>query len=209
MGLNPAPQRIGAIFGDYVNNLESALDHLIYQLALASGTEDPSSGNYFPFLSIDDQARWDQIKRNKLGGIRDEWAERLKDSQPLPWGARAQFHPLVVLHAANKQNKHHIITPTLPGTLEWEPEFQLNRNALPGEGAMHDPTVVPPPGGWPLDHESIIGRARAVSPRGDLRIVALVPKEYAVNVGVGFQLGIPMEAEKAFPDLISYVRGRR
>ena len=201
--LEAPPLRLGAIFGDFVNNLESALDILISDLVRASGGK-PSSGNYFPVVTILD--RWDRARSDKLKGVPDAWADKIKAVQPFHDGPLAYRHPLSVLHCANKINKHTVLIPTVVSSFEWEPTFELNRNAEVSDQVAHDlGGALPPPVGSVFIDGQIWVRVRAISPRNDLRVTGIRGGVPAV-LGVGFDLGIEMDGSP-FPDLLAFVVG--
>ncbi len=199
--LEPPPLQLGTIFGDFVSNLESALDLLVYQLVIASD-KTPSTGNYFPVVT--NERRWESARRDKLKGVGTGLADRLKPTQPFGEDPRATNHPLVVLHTANKINKHHVISPIVVSEFTITPQYELNRSPMPGERVIDDPGVVPPPIGSKLQDDQLVGRLKAVSPRGDLRITRMVSVESG-SMGVAFDLPIKIVGEA--PNLIEYVVG--
>src|SRR6266536_1409247 len=161
----PLPLRTGSIFADFVNNLESALDVLVSQLVVGSGNT-PSSGNYFPVVT--DPARWEQARRDKLKGVKDDWAAVIRDVQPLNDEPKAYKHSLVVLHSANKTNRHKVLMPEVIRNTEWEPTLRLNRDARGGEHAVSE---LDPLGTGPtLRNGDVLVRVRVVSATGDLEI---------------------------------------
>jgi hypothetical protein len=194
------PIMLGTIFGDFVSNLESALDLLIFQLVLASGNT-PSSGNYFPVTTS--ERRWEQILTDKLRGVRSDLAARIKDVMPFGEDPKATGHPLLHLHTANKINKHHVITPFVVSDYAITPKYAFNREAVPGDKVIADPHVVPPSVGSKLVDDQLLGRLRAVSPRDDLRITGIIGMEPG-SLGVAFEIPIKFAEE---PNLIEFVAG--
>jgi hypothetical protein len=197
------PLRVGAIFADYANNLESALDLLVSQLVLSSNNK-VSTGNYFPVVS--DPARWDRARNDKLKGVRDDWAATIRDSQPLADEPTAYKHPLVVLHSANNTNKHTVLMPAVVADMQWEPTFQLNRDARSGEYAMSE---LDPFGTGPrLRNGDVLVRVRALSDAGDLEITGLVGGGMPGGVGIGWDdFPVDFKPGDDFPDLLGYVVG--
>ena len=194
------PLRLGAIFGDFVYNLESALDLLVAQLVIASGNV-PSTGNYIPVVT--DELKWPRVLTDKLKGVRSDLADRLKRHQPFTESDHPERHRLCVLHSANRINKHTLITPTTISQFEVEPTYLLNRKAEPGDHVVQG--LVPPPVGAVVVNDQVIMSRRAVSPRGDLRITGLAPIPIPATIGVGFDL--PIKVPGRFPNLIEFVIG--
>jgi len=196
----PFPDRISAVFADMIQNLESALDLLVTQLVIAND-KPPSSGNYMPIATSED--RWKALRPDKLKGVSDEHAEIIKRHQPITWeedGASLDTHPLVVIHEANRINKHTLLTPIVIASGEFEPEYQLNRDAREtGEFAISENS--PYGVGAQIEHGHVIGRSRVVSADGDLKIVGVTnPDNIQGRIGFGFP-GI----EPSDTDLIRYV----
>jgi hypothetical protein len=172
---------------------------LIYQLVLVSGNT-PHSGNYFPVVSLAD--RWASARRDKLKGVSDDIAEKLRLVQPFNDGPEAQTHWLSILHCANKINKHHVLIPTMIGSTGWRPTYQLNRKALAGEKLEHD--QLPSEPRTELKDGDVLARVRAVSARGDLRVSG-IRKIVPAAMKVGFDL--PIKVPGMLPDFISLVKG--
>ena len=197
------PIRLSAIFADLVSNLESALDLLVAQLVIASGNEI-STGNYIPIATS--EARWGILRPEKLKGVKDAWAEIIKRTQPLQDEPNASRHALVLLHEANRINKHTLLVPTVLSAAEWQPTFQLNRNALPTDDLVTEPS--PHDIGTRIGNGYVIGRARVTSLNNDLRITGFADPNIPGNISVGF-LGFPEGGTGAdrLPDFVGYVMG--
>jgi hypothetical protein len=200
----PPPLRLSLIYADMVNNLESALDLLVAQLVIASN-EQVSTGNYYPIATSEPD--WNVKRPDKLKGVKDEWADLIKDRMPFTNDTTPlELHPLVVLHSANKINKHTLLIPTVVSQMHWAPEFKLNRPAREGDGLESEENPYGEPGGH-IEHGHVIGRARVTSPDGDLKITGLAGGGVPGNIGVGFD-GFPEGVTgEQLPDLISYVMG--
>lgn len=197
--LEPLPIRLGIIFGDMLNNLRGALDHLVWQLVLANG-ERPTSGNSFPVVR--DVRQWPRSRQSKLKGVSDRCADGIKETQPFQSGRQAPFHWLALLNKMNNINKHRVIAPVLISQFEWEPTFELNRAAEAEDQRVDDQH--PPAVGTALEDGQVLRRVKVVSPRGDLRITR-IQKEIPANVGLGFDTGMDMQG-RTFPDFIEFVR---
>jgi hypothetical protein len=192
----PIANRISTVYADMVQNLESALDLLVSQLVIAND-EPVSSGNYMPVATS--EKRWQVLRPDKLKGVSDEHADILKRHQPIvPDGEdksayNLASHPLVVIHEANRVNKHTLLTPMVLLSGEFEPEFQLNRptrwgDNLVAESAPHGVSDTH------IKNGEVIGRFRAESARGDLRITGLLNPDGGIEgrIGLGFRgIGAP------------------
>jgi hypothetical protein len=74
------PLRLGVIVGDVVHNARSALDHLVWQLALLNGAS-PDRYNAFP-LAFTEAAWHDAIRQGRLRGVSKNRIETIKKVQP-------------------------------------------------------------------------------------------------------------------------------
>jgi hypothetical protein len=96
----------GAIAGDAIHNLRTALDHLAHQLVLLSGGQ-PSGSTAFPILS---RPPWTWCDRRKLpvisGGVSEAIRERLDSIQPYQ---RRHPHDLDALRDLDNIDKHKVI----------------------------------------------------------------------------------------------------
>lgn len=192
----PIPLRLGAIFGDFVNNLESALDQLIGQLVVGSGNVI-STGNYYPVVTTPE--RWPVARPDKLKGVKDEWADIIRDAQPFIDEPNIESHPLVVLHKANKISKHTLLMPAAVVNTEWEPTFKLNREAREGEHVVSELGTFGPT----INHGDLLVRVRAISSDGDLKIAGWGSSAIPTWAGFGFADLVPDGTD--FPDLAGYV----
>lgn len=112
--LREPPPRLGAIAGDYAQNLRAALDHLVYQLARLT-TESPS-GTQFP-IAVDER----EYLEPRASGIsqRDRYLACLKPEhramidavQPYRGRTRvqAESHFLAHLNRFSNTDKHRLI----------------------------------------------------------------------------------------------------
>ena len=197
--LSALPIRLGVIFGDMLNNLRGALDHLIWQLALANnGT--PSRGNAFPV--VNDPSVWPSARSDSLKGVSDTCAEDVRAVQPFHEGRQAPFHWLALLNEVNNINKHRVIAPVLISSFAWEPTFELNRPAEAGDQVIDDPH--PPPVGATLGDGQVLRRVKVTSRRDDLKIER-IHKVIPGNFGLGWDMGVDVRGRE-LPDFIAFVR---
>jgi len=111
------PLTLSPIIGDFIHNLRSLLDHLIWQLVRRAGN-DPNVGRpQFPIFTKDpfDATIYDARKdwKNALGtwrsqtrGVSDEDVAILKELQPYKRTDRPDDHPLARLSQLSNWDKH-------------------------------------------------------------------------------------------------------
>lgn len=104
----------GLIIGDYIHNLRSALDHLVWQLVtVANGitpTDKTESSISFPVVTISPRDFWSRpmIQREDLTL---EQALMIEGFQPYRAIGMEKTTPLADLHALWNADKHKLITP--------------------------------------------------------------------------------------------------
>jgi hypothetical protein len=105
------PPRWGSTFADIGNNARSALDYLVYELAVEGGGNPEKDRTAFP-ISIDRDEYWAVDKRGvsyrdrALAGVDERWRLEIDDLQPYN---RTQFpygHPLALLNRLSNRQKH-------------------------------------------------------------------------------------------------------
>jgi hypothetical protein len=75
------PATVPTIVGDCLNNLRSALDHLIWQIVDSNGIAQPASSNMFPICSTE-EAFANQVKGNRLRGVPQNAVDQIRRLQP-------------------------------------------------------------------------------------------------------------------------------
>jgi hypothetical protein len=104
--LNPLPMELSLIVGDFVQNLRSALDHLVWQLVIANGRKP--KGNSFPIFDerpgpgTREQRSWDKA----IKGLSDDMVEFIERCQPYMSDGP---HLLMGLRNLSNQDKHRVI----------------------------------------------------------------------------------------------------
>lgn len=97
------PASLGAIAGDLINNLRSALDYVVCELYRANGFE-PGEHTYFPIKWTASQVE------TTLAGIEEkigkDAANLIQASEPYKGGAG---HGLWQLHQLNRRDKHRLL----------------------------------------------------------------------------------------------------
>jgi hypothetical protein len=137
---------VSALLGDFVHNLRSSLDHLVWQLVIANGGQ-PTSRNAFPIFP--DARAFAGRRPGDLGGVADEPIRFIEGIQPFQpnWSYDARIHPLWILHALDVTDKHRLLNTmslhAASGTLDlprdaYEVVQIVNLNDLP----IEDGTVI-------------------------------------------------------------------
>jgi hypothetical protein len=101
----PPPAEWGAIIGDWANNLRTALDYVIYELArLETGADDPD-GTKFPIVK--DRANWPDQSRS-IGKIAAGWRDVVESLQPFN-AMLPEADGLAMLAAISNRDKHRVV----------------------------------------------------------------------------------------------------
>lgn len=98
------------ILGDFLHNLQAALDHLVWQLVLANG-ETPDSGNEFGIFLKPALFDASQHGQRDLRGVHPEARAAIRRVQPFcDQGERPDaLHPLWLLRQLEIVDKHHLV----------------------------------------------------------------------------------------------------
>ena len=106
-GGEPPPIEVGVIAGEYVHNVRSALDHLVWQLVLANGAV-PGKHNEFPIALTEGYFDQRAIAGEKamLAGVTKDAKRFIRGQQPYKRGDDAPSHPLAILQELWNTDKH-------------------------------------------------------------------------------------------------------
>lgn len=108
------PLRWSIIFGELGHNLRSALDHLVYQLAIIAGSNPAKTKTSFPIYTSC-RAYWTPRKSQPsprdvaLEGVSDNARALIDSAQPYHGGDSAQSHPLATLAWLTNIDKHRLV----------------------------------------------------------------------------------------------------
>jgi len=196
----PLVHEWGAIIGDVVHNLRSALDHLVWQLTVAAGYTPPPNPipkrgpgsdwkqigfpihvNPYPMDHRGNLIPWATSKEPKsLWGIRPSLRTDFEGLQPFNYGQNAPEAPLAILEELWNIDKHRHLHLTLffaglHDVTSRSPEFKFRILQ------KH------PPG--PFKGRAEIGRAKQV--RGRPHQLAHMYMETVVTFGIAFEQGPP------------------
>jgi len=103
VSIRPTPFKLAAITGDALQNLRSALDHLVCQLVLANRGK-PTRYTSFP-ISLGAAKYVSPESRRKVEGVRQEAIKAIDALKPYKGGNDALWH----LHQLNNIDKHRLI----------------------------------------------------------------------------------------------------
>jgi hypothetical protein len=209
----PQTEIWGAIIGDAVHNLRSALDHLVWQLTLANGhtppAEIPRRRNApnaewrdigFPIHSIPyplDVSRslipWDRAKEPKsLWGIRPSLRAQFQRLQPFTHGKNAPKEPLAILNELWNIDKHRHLNLTNflvglhdVGSAKPELEFRVLQKRAPG----------------PFKGRTEIGRVEHIGP--PYSPIYQMEMQPHIAFDVAFEEGPPAYGGRAVKTLVS------
>lgn len=112
----PVPARFGLIAGDYLQNLRSVFDYLVWQLILANGKTPHETNTAFPICKSEKTFKEAQDRR--LCGVPDEAVKLIEKLQPFPErnpGNRPQT--IYILDELTNANKHRQVLFTTLNTV--------------------------------------------------------------------------------------------
>jgi hypothetical protein len=109
------PAELGLLIGDCLHNMRSALDNLVYDLAIAHRgvplSKSIAKKSQFPIFKDRDQfldKGMDQIR-----GIHPDAKTIIKGLQPYHRGEKFAYHRLWMLRELSNSDKHRLLHPTL------------------------------------------------------------------------------------------------
>ncbi len=116
------------LLGDFLHNVRSALDHMVWQLVLAND-ERPSRSNEFPIAV--DPGWFDRKAKRYLAGVHDDAIAVIRSLQPFRVSdeGKRKLDPLWLLNELENVDKHrlvHVLSLAPQGaTLFFDPRFPL------------------------------------------------------------------------------------
>jgi len=142
----PVPARFGLIAGDFLQNIRSSLDYLVWQLVIANGKK-PGRCNAFPICESPEG--WDKClnEHDRFRGIHKDAIAEIKTFQPC-FSQSPTPLPLTVLEKLTNQNKHQrvlvaglvtLLTPAVKppvGHVEFQVSRMVDGHSVDGERFM-------------------------------------------------------------------------
>lgn len=109
--VEPDVEKWGLMFGDFVHNLRSALDHVVYALAVKeTGTDPPPKHKALAFVLLDDPAEW--LKQQwRLPGLTPAMRAAVEAVQPYQTALPDHTDVLRILTELDNVDKHRTIRP--------------------------------------------------------------------------------------------------
>jgi len=105
----------GLLVGDCVHNLRSALDHLVYALAVnSSGVDPPPNARRLQFPIADQKNAFAAERNRKLKGLPEHLVSKIEGCQPYH---RFGPNPLTIIREVSNMDKHRVV-PVAVSTLE-------------------------------------------------------------------------------------------
>jgi hypothetical protein len=104
------PLAFGLLIGDSLQNMRSALDHLVWQLAILSGSNPPYRQTAFPVCETPESFR-SKGTRDKVRSLAAEHRARIQGMQPFQVGGAAKDHWLWHLNELSRIDRHRVLHP--------------------------------------------------------------------------------------------------
>lgn len=165
----------GVILGDFLHNVRSALDHLVWQLVLLSEQQAPGVQHQFP-IALSERAYLASrgMRERMLAGVADEHRAVIDQVQPFRLGDEAKTHSLAYLSRLSNTDKHRILPIAMFRTHEPKPD-----DFLLLDGAENCEIEVEVPDG-PLTESTVLATLRI---KGAESVSAVIEK---AQIGVEF-----------------------
>jgi hypothetical protein len=191
------PLRFGVLMGEFIHNLRSTLDHLVWQLAL-SGTDTPSNRLQFPIYTTEPK-KWDSIAADRLNAVPDEAVALIRQMQPFH-ADHPEATALAVIQALSNEDKHRVILETV--SISTEPaqkDFDVQANMdVEDDMELEMPVDVPLRPGM----KALTVYYTPIGPKPGLHVTGTVP----VDIGFG-SIGFRAAAmPRLMDDVLAHVR---
>jgi hypothetical protein len=137
----PDVRRWGLLLGDAVHNMRSALDHLVYALAIRVTGQDPPPGfDRLQFVIVDDPSDW-KGQMWHLKPLSDEMRALIESVQPYKTTPldRVQYDLLRWLRELDDADKHRVIRPVFIAPAGFE---AILRTITEGPMTIHAPLAL-------------------------------------------------------------------
>jgi len=187
----PLPPDWGLIVGDFAHNLRSALDHLVWQLVLLSGSK-PGRDNQFPICSAGTRywcSKKDgtpSVRDRSLRGVAEQYRTPIDAVQPYRRGQDTELAFLSGLADLSNFDKHRVIQTAYSATHSISEEaFDV---ICPDDDAVVQITSTP---GTRLEDGAEIARVRVLRPE-DPETKVYVKANIPMAVGFG-ETRIPID----------------
>jgi hypothetical protein len=113
---DPIPAYFSLIAGDFLQNLRSVMDYLVWQLIVANGNVPHKTSTGFPVCKS--HADWEKASARKINGASQEAMKLLETLQPYPNRRNGDIPlPMEVLDELTNENKHRQLLFTSLATI--------------------------------------------------------------------------------------------
>lgn len=117
--LPKVPDTLEPTIGDFLFNVRSALDYIVWQLVLANPPNKPTSRNAFPICSSDENFT-KALAQHRLDGLPSRAVELIRTLQPYASGQNDPLTKLSELHKVDKHRQLSLVTAvSSETTLNW------------------------------------------------------------------------------------------
>jgi hypothetical protein len=181
----PPPLQWALIIGDALQNLNSVLDHLAWELTAPSAR---TATTYFPVFEVEDKFLKSRNVKAAMEGFYPEHRAFFEHSQPYLWPQHPSLHPLALLRRLANIDKHRVlVTPTTAVGHPWI-------------GTNHARPRIERIATGPLSHDTEI--MRFIVPVGDSS------QGEDVETGLAFQVGLENDVlHRPALEVLRFVRG--
>lgn len=179
------------IVGDYLHNLRSALDHLVWVLVRANGCV-PTRSNCFPLFDVEpprkrgngERGRWNR----QVAGLHPAVVNFIEDCQPYKAPDGPKAHVLGALRTLSNEDKHRAVLPTLIAINEDTSKVRIK--SLEIKDIKAPPQPIQMRAGRPLQENDVALEMPIVivGPQPEVKLVGAVP----LDVGFG-RTPVPMK----------------
>lgn len=157
----PSPSyRFSLFIGDFLYNTRAALDHLVWDLVIASGNI-PTRGNAFPLCDTPEE--WSRVHPRRLQGVENEMLIQIRESQPCFGKYPFRNRRLAQLNELGNIDKHRRFNLTMTATDGgfWLPGLPSPDDTFIHTGAIRSGTVLArcPGAYFDVDFRPLIGIA--------------------------------------------------
>lgn len=131
------PDSLASVIGDFLFNVRSALDHIVYRLVLMNEPERASNRNAFPICSSADNFA-EALKGKRLDGVPEKAVTLIESLQPYE-GRENPLRTLDDLHNVDKHKSLHLTTAVASAVaLEWLDEQDPVLATFLGDDELRD-----------------------------------------------------------------------
>ncbi len=134
------PDQLSLMVADFLYNIRSALDHLVWQLVLANPPNIPNGKTAFPICSSPKNFE-DAKKRKRLDGVSDPAKALIETFQPYP-GRQQTLRTLSTLHETDKHQTFNLVTAVASDTfIDWTSGDTSNLQMFLGGEELRDGSI--------------------------------------------------------------------